>query len=42
MLCYMVICIAPLTGGYSEELSTWKAGEKKGLQTKKRHRWYPL
>jgi len=27
MLCYMVICIAPLTGGYSEALSAWQAGE---------------
>jgi len=25
----MVICIAPLTGGYLEVLSAWQAGEKK-------------
>ena len=33
--CYviMVICIAPLTGGYSEALSAWQAGEKKSLHT---------
>ena len=29
MLCYMVICKAPLTGGYSEALSAWQAGENK-------------
>ena len=29
MLCYMVICKAPLTGGYSEVLSAWQAGENK-------------
>jgi len=31
MLCYMDICIAPLTEGYSEVLSAWQAGEKKSL-----------
>jgi len=25
MLCYMVICKAPLTGSYSEALSAWQA-----------------
>jgi len=29
MLCYMVICKAPLTEGYSEVLSAWQAGENK-------------
>ena len=29
MLCYMAICKAPLTEGYSEELSAWQAGENK-------------
>jgi len=37
----MVICKAPLTGGYSEALSAWQAGEI-SLQTTKRRRWYPL
>jgi len=27
----MVICKAPLTGGYSEALSAWQAGENKSL-----------
>jgi len=31
--CYVVICISPLTGGYSEALSAWQAGEKKGPRT---------
>jgi len=29
MLCCMFICIAPLTGGYSEVLSAWQAGAKR-------------
>ena len=29
VLCYMVICKAPLKGGYSEALSAWHAGENK-------------
>ena len=29
----MVICKAPLTGGYSEALSACQAGENKSLQT---------
>jgi len=35
MVCYViyvVICIAPLTEGYSEALSAWQTGEKKSLQ----------
>jgi len=32
VLCYMDICIAPLTEGYSEALSASQAGEKKSLQ----------
>jgi len=31
MLCYTVICIALLTGGYSEALAVWQADEKKSL-----------
>jgi len=33
LLCYRVICIAPLRWGYSEALSAWQAGERKSLQT---------
>src|SRR6218665_3091221 len=36
MLCYMIICIAPLTGIYSEALSACEAGEKIGLQITQR------
>jgi len=44
ILCGMVICIAPLTGGYSEVflVLAWQAGENKSLQTTKRRRWHPL
>jgi len=35
MLCYMVICKAPLTGSYSEALSAWQAGENKSIKNLK-------
>src|SRR6218665_945905 len=35
MLCYMIICIAPLPGGYSEALSRYRQ-EKRSLQTRLR------
>ena len=31
MLCYIVICKAPLTEGYSESLSGWQDGENKSV-----------
>ena len=38
LLCYMAICKALLTEGYSEALSTSQACANKSLQTMERHR----
>ena len=35
MLCNVAICKSPLTGGYSEALSAWQAGENKSLQLRR-------
>jgi len=42
MLCYKVICIAPLTEGHWEALSAQQAGEKKSLPAKSGRRRYSL